>query len=146
MGFGEIVERRPILAAQPQEILEAGRGDQYDARTAALEERVGRDRSPMHQDIDAVRSERFERAEQPERRVLRRGAYFADFENAIGPDSDEIGERPADVDADAGHGRRRRFTRKTLPVSVSTTTSRPTQSPRRTYNGITSVVRITPET
>src|SRR6267143_1460413 len=129
---GEIVQRRAVLAAQPQEVLKAGRRHQHDARTAALEQRVGRDGRAMNQDIDALCPERLQGPQQPQGGVLRRAPYFADLENAIGPDCDEIGERPADVDADARHGRKRRLRSSPAPPSVSTTTSVPTQSPSRT--------------
>ena len=146
MGLGEVVQRRPVLPPEPQQVLEPGGRHEHDARPGPLEQRVGRDGRAVYEDVDDSGAEHVQRAQQTYGGVLRRARDFPDFETAVGFDCDEIGECPADVNADARHGRKRRCMRKTIPVSVNTTTSKPTQSPRRTYSGMTFVVRTTPAT
>ena len=132
MGTREIVQRRPVLAPQPEQILKARGRDQHDTGPTALEQGIRRHRRAVHEHIDGVAAELVERPEQTERGVLRCARHLPDFECAVGCDRDEIGERPADVDADTPHGRKRRLSRNPAPPRVSTTTSTPTQSPSRT--------------
>src|SRR5437016_14534207 len=78
------------------------------------------------------RPQSIERSDQSQAGIRGGTSDLANFEDAIGPDCDEIGERPADVDADARHGRKRRLRSSPAPPSVSTTTSLRTESPSRT--------------
>ena len=50
----EPVEVGAVLAAQVEEVLEAGRRDEGGAGAAALEQRIGRDRRPVGETLDSV--------------------------------------------------------------------------------------------
>ncbi len=78
------------------------------------------------------RPQGIERPEQPHTRVRGGAGDFANLECPVWLDRDEIGERPADVHADARHGATRCFTSSAIPASVRITTTVPTQSPSRT--------------
>ena len=93
----ERVERGAHLAADLEHVLEAGGGEQRDARAAPLEERVGRDRRAVVQARGAA--QRGEPGAHRGRRVVRRGADLQDTE----PPADhghQVGEGAAGVDAD----------------------------------------------
>jgi len=51
----QIVECGAVLTSQPQQVLEPARRDQYHARAAPLEQRVGRDRGAVDQEFDGRR-------------------------------------------------------------------------------------------
>src|SRR5207253_2470166 len=111
-----------------------------------LEERVGRDRRAVNQELHGAR-QRLDRLKHPHRRIFRRRRDLADGDRAIGRDGDEVGEGAADVDAYP-----HRTTTPTRPdlhrctasapanPSVAITASVPTQSPSRTYSVVTSLV------
>src|SRR5881409_621076 len=62
---GEVVERRAVLAPQPQEVFEALGRHECDAGTAALEQGVGRNRSTVNEQLDGVRClQRIQRPKQ----------------------------------------------------------------------------------
>ncbi len=48
----EIVQIGAVLTPQPEQVLESGGRDQHDIRSASLEQRVGRDRGPMDENLD----------------------------------------------------------------------------------------------
>ena len=117
----QIVQRRPVLAPQPQEVFESGGGDERHARAAALEESVRGDRRAVHEHVDGDAGrgtgdtsarctpppspiphpdQCIDRPKQAHRRIPGRTRHLADLEAAVGCDRDEIGKRPADVDAD----------------------------------------------
>src|SRR5439155_25237520 len=159
----QVVQGDPLLTPDEWRTFGPRRGPQHEARAAALQQGVRRNGRTMNEKGNGEggrgrgegctrpsstlpRPQSIDRSEQADARVRRRAGHLSDFDSAVGSECDEIGECPADVDTDAGHGRKRRLTRKAMPVRVSATTRVPTQSPNRTYSGITSVVRITPAT
>jgi hypothetical protein len=98
----EAVRRRPRPAAELEDVAEALRRDQADARDLALEHGVGRRRRAVHDGIERSRLDlgRVERGEDPEGLVVDGGRHLgeADLAGRV-VDEDEVGEGAADVDA-----------------------------------------------
>jgi hypothetical protein len=96
------VEVSPRLAAQVEDVLEAFGGNEGRARSRPLEESVRGDGRAVREALDPLGAERGHRRED---RVLLpgRGRNFDRLDRAT-IDEDGIGERPADVDAENGHG------------------------------------------
>ena len=99
----QVVEVRPVLAADLDHVPEALGGDQRDARAAPLEQRVGGD-------CRAVR----ERGESPPARRSIASKTPADCRPAwtapsrsdrLADERDEVGEGPAHIDSDPDHAR-----------------------------------------
>jgi len=150
---GQIVQRRPILPPQPQKVFEALGRHERDAGSAALEQGVGGNRGTVNQQLDCVRRlERVQRVKQADGGILRRRHHLADFDRPIIGEGDEIGEGSADIDAYPHTPPTLRLdlqaSAASTPASpsVPNTHSNPTQSPSRTYSGITSLVRTWPDT
>ncbi len=143
----EIVQRRPVLTPQPEQVLEARGRDERDAGAPAFEQGVRRDGRAVHQNVngDPTR-QRVHRPEESDRRIRGRARHLADLEAPVRRDRDEIGKRPADVHADPHDGGAwcvvsgawegldcQRFTTSTAArPRVASTHSVPTQSPQRT--------------
>jgi len=137
----QVVEVGAILAAQPQQVLESGGGDERDPRAAPLEQRIGRDGGAVDENclggthppslfpIPPV----VDRTKQPDRWIFRRRRDLANLDAAVVVQSDEIGERAADVDAEP-HGTRRHRSHSSTSTNpaVPITQAVPTQSPSRT--------------
>ena len=106
-----VVRERDADAAQFEHVAETGRRQERGAHPFALEDRVGRDGRRMGDLGDRPRSDgvrgavRGDRIDDRAGVVARRGRDFQLVEAAVGAQEDEIGERSADVDADA-HARR----------------------------------------
>src|SRR5688572_3105883 len=71
-----------------------------------------------------------------------RREHLPGFDSPIDGDRDQVGERPADVDADGitAHSRRRRTHAATTSATVARSEPVPTQSPSRTKRVVTDVV------
>ena len=95
---GQVVQRGAVLSPEPEQVLEAARGHEHHPRPAPLEERVGRDRRAVNQELHGAR-QRLDRPKHPHRRIFRGRRDLADGDRAIGRDGDEVGEGAADVDA-----------------------------------------------
>src|SRR2546430_1191330 len=98
----QVVERGPVLSPEPEQVLEAARRHQDHPRPAPLEQRVGRDRRAVHQELHGGRQQ-LDRPEHRHRRILRRRGYLADGDRAVGRDGDQVGEGAADVDPHPRH-------------------------------------------
>ena len=96
---GEVVERRAVLAPQPQEVFEALGRHECDAGTAALEQGIGRNRSTVNEQLDGVGGglQRVQRAKQADGGIVRRRHDLADFDRPVLRERDEIGEGSADI-------------------------------------------------
>ncbi len=139
MTARQIVQRDPILPPQPQQILEPRRGDERDPRAAPFQERVRRDGRAVYEDVDRrpALPQGVDRPKQADGWITRRARDLADGQGPVGSGGDQIGERPADVDADPHTGacvldRHQCMTSTTANPDVASTTSIPTQSPQRT--------------
>ena len=99
----EIVEFAPVLAANQEQVLEAGRGDQRRADALALEQRVGGDGGAMHH-LDA-RARAYRGAAQAFEnngvRSARIGADFEALETPVVMQDDEVREGAARIYADS---------------------------------------------
>ena len=94
----------PLLVHPPDEqhVLEAPIGDEDDARAVALDHGVGRDGGPDDQPVDPMRPlEPGQTGRERLARIARRGRHLGRRDRAGAVvDQDEIGERPAGVDAE----------------------------------------------
>ncbi len=95
---GQVVQRRPILAPQPQKVFEALGRHERDAGSAALEQGVGGNRGTVNEQLDGGRRlERVQRVKQADGGIFRRRHHLADFDRPIIGERDEIGEGSADI-------------------------------------------------
>jgi hypothetical protein len=103
----EVVRRRSQHGPNLEDVAEAGSHEQRGARQALLNQRVRRDRGPVHDhldrgDVDPVPLG--EHVEAPSSALLqpvRRARNFLNGElAALEVDVHDVGERPADVDPD----------------------------------------------
>src|SRR5262245_45265692 len=156
----QIIQGCAILTPEPEQVFKSGSRNQHHPSAATLEEGVGRHGRAVDEDLDRAwvlgpgawtrpkardpRPQCIQRPKHADARILGSARNFTNLEGSVFSDRDEIGECPADVYADARHGAKRRLTRSAIPATVSTTTIVPTQSPSRTYRGMTSLVRRTP--
>ena len=109
----QVVEARARRAAQLEHVAQAARRDERRARALALEQRVGDDRRRVGEERDVARGDTAARERGGERvqhaagEVARRRRHLDDARGAAGlVHQDDVGERAADVDADApAHGR-----------------------------------------
>jgi hypothetical protein len=97
------VEVSAGLAAEVQEVLEARGGDERSSRSTSLEERVGGDRRPVSEAIDAFGAHLLGGGEHCGLLVAR----CRDLRRTHPPAVHEhrIRERAADVDPERAHGR-----------------------------------------
>jgi len=101
----QVIQRRAVLSPEPQQVLEAARRQEHYPRAAPLEQRVGRDRGAVHQQLDGRRPapfpppRRLDRPKHAYRRILRRRDYLAHVDLPVFVDCDKVGERAPDVDA-----------------------------------------------
>src|SRR2546426_715890 len=74
-------------------------GGGLSARTAALEQGIGRNRSPVNEQLDGVGGglQRVQRAKQTDGGIVRRRHDLSDFDRPVLRERDEIGEGPADI-------------------------------------------------
>src|SRR6266704_3617729 len=96
----EVVQGGPVLAPQPQQVLEAAGRHEHDTRPRALEQSVGCDRGAVHQEIDREPGTPIQLVQRPEhagRRILGRRHHLAHGDRAVLAEGDEIGEGPADI-------------------------------------------------
>ncbi len=100
--LGQVVQRGPVLAADLDHVPEALGGDQRGGRAAPLEQGVRGHGGAVGDRLDrrAVELGRLDRREHPDRLVAGRRGHLRGAHLAV-DDRHEIGERPADVDADA---------------------------------------------
>jgi hypothetical protein len=96
------VEVRPRLAAQVQMVLEPFGRHEGRARSGALEESVGGDGRAVRETLDSLRAE-LERGRDDRILLSGRGRHLDRLDRAL-VDEYGIGEGPADVDAENGHG------------------------------------------
>jgi hypothetical protein len=98
----EVVESGAGLAADEEDIFEAGGGDEGDTGAFSFEQRVGRDGAAVG-DFGLLAGEGADAFEYGARGVVRGGAEFVDVETAV-VEEEEIREGSAGVDADAEWG------------------------------------------
>ena len=102
---------RPRLAAEPEQVAEAGGGDERRPRETPLEQGVRRDRRAVDEAVDGVGAdieplEHLARGGEHALLLVRRREHLR-ADDAVGRHRDGIGERTADVDAERDrHGRR----------------------------------------
>ena len=97
------VEVRARLAAEVEEVLEAGVRDEGGARAAPLEERVRRDRGAVREAVEVGRADRGGGLDDG-LLLPRRGRDLGGPHLAV-RDEHGVGERPSDVDPEHAHGR-----------------------------------------
>ncbi len=99
----EIVETGPILAADLQEILKPGGGDQGDGRPLPLEQAVGRHGRAVN-DLIPLLSQRLLRKplKHGPGRIERSRKHLVSPESPIG-EKDQVGEGAPDIHADLCH-------------------------------------------
>ena len=98
----EPVELRAVLPPQVEQVLEAGGRDERRPRALALEQGVRRDRRAVREALDLGRTDGRRRGEH---RLLlpRRRRHLCRPQLAVG-EQHGVGEGPADVDTQDGHG------------------------------------------
>jgi hypothetical protein len=108
-----VVELRPVLAADLQHIAEAFGGDEGRLRPAVFEEGVRGHGRAVDDPLDLTKgdpqalAQLMEAREHAEIRGPRRGDFQIDQTLGVYVEEDEVGERPAHVDADLhAHGGR----------------------------------------
>jgi hypothetical protein len=101
---------RPLMAPDMQDVAVSRRGDQPRFHALVLQDGVGGDRGPVHQLIDARRihadaATQFDRAlDDAVGRIVRRRRRLVDHRlTPLGIGVDQVGERPADIDANQFH-------------------------------------------
>src|SRR5262249_1507430 len=108
---GEVIKPRRAQRADFQDVAEALRGDQPDLGALVLEDGVRGDRGAVADFLDLPAGEAgfaqrlIEPVDQRARVVVDARGYFLDVDRAVGAEHDDVGERAADVDADAVGGR-----------------------------------------
>jgi hypothetical protein len=90
------------LAAQVEQMLEPLRSDERHLRALALEERIRRHRRPMRESLQIAGADGVGGREH--RLVLARRGRDLRRRDAAALNEDGVRERPADVDAENGHG------------------------------------------
>ncbi len=98
----EPVELRAVLPPQVEQVLEAGGRDEGRSRALALEQRVRRDRRAVREALDLGRTDGRRRGQH---RLLlpRRRRHLCRPQLAVG-EQHRVGEGPAHVDTQDGHG------------------------------------------
>ncbi len=105
----EVVQGGAVLAAQPQHVLEAARRHEHHACTAALEQRIRRERRAVDEQLDGRSCpEELERPEHAGHRVVWGRDDLTHVERSVVAQRHEVGECAAHVDADPWHQRRPR--------------------------------------
>jgi hypothetical protein len=102
----EVVEVRPGLAADLQDVAEARRRHEGRARAAALQQRVGRHRHPVGERGDLRQPGRLDDRHDALGLVLRRRRDLRGHDTPA-DERGEVGERPAHIDAEGRAGHRR---------------------------------------
>ena len=124
-----VVERRPHLPRDLEQVAETLGRDEAAARDLALDDRVRRDRRRVDDEADvgganaALGERALDRSHEPVRRVGRRGQHLRDRDAArLLVDEGGVGERAADVDRDAdGRESGRRGHARNASVAASST-------------------------
>ena len=99
----KVVDRVPILPLQLEQVLEAGRGQEAELRTLALQHRVGGDRRSVDQlhAVEALVRDHRQRFEDAFGRVGRGREGLGGGEDVpVRTDQDQVGESTADLDAE----------------------------------------------
>ncbi len=105
----QVVDVVALLGAHLEDVAEAARGDQAEARAAALDQGVGDQGGAVHDVADvgegqvcAACSSSVEALQRADRRVVRRGQALVQADVvALRVEQDEVGEGAADVETDA---------------------------------------------
>jgi hypothetical protein len=100
----EVIEGGAVLARELDQVAEALGGDERRARTAALEQRVGRDRHPVREGLHVGGLDGFEAAHHPLRLILG-GARHLRGHHPPAIERDEIGEGSSNIHTDSDHSR-----------------------------------------
>ena len=114
-----VVERRPRLARDLDDVREPAGGDEGDAAELALEQRVGRHRRPVRQQLGRVRGDLRDRGTHGDTGIVGRRRHLDD--RAVV--ADQVGEGPARVHPDAHGARFARGSRAQAPLPVWPSTS-----------------------
>ena len=98
MVAAEVIERRPVLAPQPQQVFEALRRHERDAGAATLEQGIRSDGGSVNEKLDRERGlQRVQGVKQADGGIVRRRHDLANLDRPVFREGDEIGESPADV-------------------------------------------------
>ena len=108
---------RTLVARHVQDVAEAARGNHADLGAGALDHHVGGDRRAVEHGVDRAGGDAGQPADLADaledrfRLVVRRARHLGD-DHLLPPGvvrtfQHDVGERPADVDADPDHGRHR---------------------------------------
>ena len=104
---------RLLVPGDVEDVAEAVRRQHPDLGARVREDDVGRDRRPVQQVVDlrerhaGLLAEPADALDDAARRIVRRRRNLVDGDPArLLVDEDQVGERAADVDADALHARR----------------------------------------
>ncbi len=122
----QVVHLRPVLPPDLQDVLEAGGGQEAEPGALLLQDGVGGDGGAVDEAGDlrgrlpAHLEESLDAAPHPLDEVGRRRGHLGEVHGLLALEADHVGERPADVDADAQHGR--------SPVGLSGEDTPPTPS------------------
>jgi hypothetical protein len=98
----QIVQGSPVLAAQGQQVGRTLGGAERYPGASALEEKVGHDRRSVDDAVDGARrcAERRQRVVDAATLIVRCAGDLSDHDLAVPIHGHQIGEGPADVDAD----------------------------------------------